>query len=317
MLVGIAVLVFIFTTSLVILIVQFVSRSGVDPERFQNLFPTRDQVQAGQRVTGATRTDMMPTLTRYMKGRPMTERLVTDLSSAGLPIRPSEFIGIVAGSVLFFELLAMLLFKSILGYFTLGAVGLAIPLLVLRHLRGKRRVLFERQIADALIMMASSLRSGFSFLRALQMVAQEMPPPIAKEFERVVNEVNVGRPMEDALRSVVTRVQSYDFDLVVTAVLIQQQVGGNLADILDTIAATMRDRSRVIGEINALTAEGRISGIVLVALPIFLGVVMTLLNPTYMHVLIYETLGHILLGIAAGLQIVGGLIIRRLLVLDI
>lgn len=318
MLMAIVVAVFAFTASLVILIGQVIAgRSGMDQERFRSLFPTRGQAPAEQRATVTGRTDMMPTLTRFMKGRPFADRLLTDLSSAGLPIRPSEFVGIVAGSVLFFELLAMLIANSIIGYILFGTVGLAIPMMVLRHLRGKRRVAFERQIADALIMMASSLRSGFSLLRAMQMVAQEMPPPIAKEFERVVNEVNVGRPLDDALHSVVTRVQSYDFDLVVTAMLIQQQVGGNLADILDTIAATMRDRSRVMGEINALTAEGRISGVVLVALPIFLGFVISFLNPTYMYVLLHETLGHYLLGIAAGLQILGGLIIRRLLALDI
>lgn len=318
MAVVIALLVFIITAAIVLAIAgPSPAGSGIGAGRMRDLFPSPDQNQSSQRTNSRPRTDMMPTITRFMKGRQFTGDLVTELSAAGLPIRPSEFIGIVGGSLVLSQILAMLLVNSVLGYLVFAIIGVGIPIWTLRHLQEKRRTAFNNQIADALLLMASSLRSGFSFMRGMQMVAQEMPPPIAKEFERVVNEVNVGRPMEDALRSVVARVQSYDFDLVVTAVLIQQQVGGNLADILDTIAATMRDRARVMGEVKALTAEGRISGVVLVMMPVFLGVVMEVLNPNYMAVLFRETLGHYLIGTAVVLQILGGLIIRKMLVLDI
>jgi tight adherence protein B len=167
------------------------------------------------------------------------------------------------------------------------------------------------------MLMSSSLRSGFSFLRAMQMVAQEMPSPISQEFDRIIGEVKVGRPLEDALRGSVARIRSYDYDLAVTAVLIQHHVGGNLAEILETIAGTIRERIRIIGEMRALTAEGRISGIVLVLLPIVLAAILSTLNPVYMSVLIKETAGHYLIGLAVLFQIIGSLIIRRMLVLDI
>ncbi|MHB1190818.1 MAG: type II secretion system F family protein, partial [Armatimonadota bacterium] len=165
--------------------------------------------------------------------------------------------------------------------------------------------------------MASSLRSGFSLLRAIQIVAQEMPPPISKEFARAVAEVGVGRPMEDALRSVVRRMRSYDLDLAVTAIIIHLQVGGNLAEILETIARTIRERLKILGEMRALTAEGRISGAVLVALPIVMALVLVVLNPGYIGVLIEERLGHYLIAGAVAMQILGGLVIKNMLSVDV
>jgi tight adherence protein B len=271
----------------------------------------------GPQPETARRSDTMPILTRALSGRHLTEQLYIGLAAAGLPIRPSEFVGIMIGSVIFWQLIAMLIAKNILGHVLFAIVGVGLPIAVLRVMQQKRRTAFDNQIVDALMLISSSLRSGFSFLRALQMVAQEMPPPISKEFERVIQEVNVGRPMEDALRAVVARVRSYDFDLVVTAVLIQLQVGGNLADVLETIASTIRERVRIMGEMRALTAEGKMSGLVLVLLPITLGLVLVALNPPYMAVLIHEKVGHFLIGVAAVLQIVGGLVIRKQLRIDI
>ncbi|HUV06071.1 MAG TPA: type II secretion system F family protein [Armatimonadota bacterium] len=268
-------------------------------------------------IPGARREDSMPTVTKWLGGRGITEKLYIELAAAGLPIRPSEFVGIIAGAVIVSQILVALTIKNTLGYALLAIVAAAIPVLVLRVLQQRRRAAFDAQIVDALVMIASSLRSGFSFLRAMQMVSREMPPPISREFERVINEMNVGRPMEDALRSVVARVKSYDFDLVVTAVVIQHQVGGNLADILETIAATIRERVRILGEIRALTAEGKMSGVILVLLPIGLGTLLTVINPGYMSVLTKETIGHYLIGGAVAFQIIGTVIIRKMLTVDI
>jgi tight adherence protein B len=151
----------------------------------------------------------------------------------------------------------------------------------------------------------------------MQMIAQEMPPPISQEFQRVLNETNVGRSLEDALKDVVARTQSYDFDLVVTAVLIQLSVGGNLADILESIGATIRERVQIMGEMRSLTVEGKLSGVILILLPIVLGIALSVANPTYMRVLIEDPLGKMMLGIGAMLQIAGGLVMRSMLKLDI
>lgn len=265
----------------------------------------------------ARRQDFMPTLTRLLMGRRITEQLYTELAAAGVPIRPSEFLAICAVSVIVFQAIASIIAKNLLGNFLFFIIAIAIPFGVLKSLQARRRVAFNEQIIDAMMLIASSLRSGFSFLRAMQMVSQEMPPPISQEFERVINEVNVGRSMEDSLRSVVARVKSYDFDLAVTAVLIQHQVGGNLADVLESIAATIRERLTIIGEMNALTAEGKISGLLLTLLPIGLGFIIAAINPEYLQILIQEKLGQIMIVGAIVMQIVGYAIIKKMLVLDI
>jgi len=306
-------------TVVIVLVVGMLTSMGSrrTSARLRELAQTPTSPRTSRLTPEAGREDAAPTLTRLLGGYRLTEKLYVELAAAGLPIRPSEFAAIVAGCVILSQLLAALLVKSVLAYVLLAVVAASIPIVVLKSLQHKRRAAFDAQIVDAILMMASSLRSGFSFLRGMQMVANEMPPPISVEFGRVISEVNVGRPMEDALRSVVARVSSYDFDLVVTAVLIQHQVGGNLADILETIANTIRERVRVLGEMRALTAEGRISGVVLVILPIIMAVALALLNPKYMSILIKETIGHYLIGIAIVMQVIGGLIIKKMLVIDI
>lgn len=285
-------------------------------ERLETLVPTADTLHIpADKPTG--RQDMMPTLTSILSGRQVTEKLYSELASAGIPIRPSEFLGIITGSVILSQLLASLLIKGIGGYLLVAGIFALLPFLVLKTMQQKRREAFDAQIVDALMMISSSLRSGFSFLRAIQMVSQELPPPISQEFQRIINEVNVGRSMEDALRAAVTRVKSYDFDLVVTAVLIQLQVGGNLADILDTIAGTIRERTRINGEVKALTAEGRISGVVLVMMPVAMAGILLVINPPYIKTLITEPIGPYLICTAVILQVIGGIIIKKMLVLDI
>ncbi len=308
-------------TALVIIIVGFgiTRESEVARTRLKKLTSEPQEEKSKPRSeyqASAKREDMLPTVTRFLTARKFTERLYIELAAAGLPLRPSEFVGILAASVILSQILAVIIARSIIVYVLFAILGVGIPIAVVKVLQQKRKALFDAQIVDALILIASSIRSGFSFLRAMQMVAQEMPPPIATEFERVINEVNIGRSMEDALRMSVQRVKSYDFDLVVTAVLIHLQIGGNLADILETIAETIRERMRIAGEIRTLTAEGRISGVALVLIPIFLGVILTLINPSYMGTLFYEDIGRILLATAAILQILGWIVIKRMLVLE-
>lgn len=259
----------------------------------------------------------IPVLTRLITGRRFTDRLISELSAAGLPVRPSEFIIVVVGAVILLQLAAFLVGPSVIERLALGGISIALPAVIVRSLQNRRRAAFDAQIADTLVTMAASFRSGFSLLRAMQMVAQEMPPPISKEFERIVNEVGVGRPMEDALRAAVARVGSYDFDLVVTAVLIHLQVGGNLSEMLETIADTIRERAKVIGEMKALTAEARISGLVLVILPVALAIILYEMRPEYMSMMLDDPIGPSLIWTAVALQAVGVLIMRRMLTLDV
>jgi tight adherence protein B len=214
-------------------------------------------------------------------------------------------------------MLALAVARNIFGQVLLGIIGVILPVVIVRSLQKRRRAAFDAQVVDTLVTMSASLRAGFGLLRAMQVAAQEMPPPISKEFERIVNEVGVGRPLEEALRASVARVGSYDFDLVVTAIVIHLQVGGNLSEILQTIADTIRERTKIKGEMKTLTAEGRISGSVLVVLPIALALILCWMRPEYMSVLVTDPVGPHLIWTAAILQVIGVIIMRRLLTLDI
>ena len=150
-------------------------------------------------------------------------------------------------------------------------------------IRARQRVTsFNNQLGDTINLMANSLRSGYSFLQTLDLVAREAPEPVSSEFRRVVQEVGLGRSTEEGLAGLMRRLPSEDLDLLITAVNIQHEVGGNLAQVLDTIGHTIRERVRIKGEIRTLTAQGRISAYVVTGLPIFLGIFITVLNPDYM-----------------------------------
>jgi len=180
----------------------------------------------------------------------------------------------------------------------------------------KRLKDFNGQLGDTVGLLANSLRSGYSMLQSMELVAREAPDPIGGEFKRVVREVGLGLSAQDALNNLLRRIPSDDLDLMITAINIQYEVGGNLAQILDTISHTIRERVRIKGEISVLTAQGRISGYLITCLPIFLAIVITLINPTYMNTL--WGWPWIIMPICGGFMIfVGFLIIRKIVNIEV
>ncbi len=214
-------------------------------------------------------------------------RIARDLAQADLKLRVIEFILIKCASSVVGALVGAFLGRadSLAMTFTalIGAiVFFFVPDIYLGR-RAKGRVkAFNAQLGDTITMMANALRGGYSFLQTMDMVANEAPVPTAQEFKRVVQEVGLGRTTEEALLNLQRRLPSEDLDLLVTAVNIQHEVGGNLAQILDTIGHTIRERVRIKGEIQTLTAQGRLSGYVITALPILLAVYIQMVNPKYM-----------------------------------
>lgn len=181
----------------------------------------------------------------------------------------------------------------------------------------RRRKAFVEQLGDMLTMVANALRAGFSFMQAFELVAREMDAPVGREVEKVIGEINVGATLEQALENMTRRVQSPDFDLVVTAVLIQRQVGGNLAEILDTISETIQDRVRMRREVLALTAQGRLSGVILILLPIAIAAALTFINADALRPLYEEPMGRVAVVGAVVLEIIGYIVIRRIVDIDI
>ncbi len=202
------------------------------------------------------------------------------------------------------------------GFFPMGIVAAFIGYMLPRFYVGRRisgRLgAFNRQLPDTTSLIANSLRAGSSFLQSSELVAREGQAPISIEFGRVVREVQLGLTMEEALANMVRRIRSDDLDLMVTAINIQQQVGGNLAEILDTIAFTIRERVRIKGDVQTLTAQGRYSGYLVAFLPVGIAGALNMINPSFMEPLFTETLGRILVGVGVTMMTIGFFMIKKI-----
>jgi tight adherence protein B len=241
------------------------------------------------------------------------KRMSSMLEQADLPLRTAELFYIQMGSALVLGVLtSVVLGKQ--GLFALAAlaVGGLIPVLFVRMKAKKRLGLFENQLPETLITMAASLKAGHAFNQAVQSAVQEGAEPTAKEFSRVVAEIQLGAPSEQALQAMADRMNSYNFGFVVMAVNIQRTVGGSLADILDMVSDTVRQRQQFEKKVKALTAQGRMSAYVLVAMPFLMGLAIFALNPSYMSILFTTAIGKIMIAGSLVMMGIGSVIIRKI-----
>ena len=255
--------------------------------------------------------------TRFAQSRGFSDRLDAELEAAGVSLRSGEFVVASAVAALVFGVIGAAILRNAFLALIIAGVGAAFPTLLLRSALGKRADHLREQLPDVLTIMASSLRAGHSFLQALDTVAKEIAQPAATEFQRVVAEIRLGRPAEDALEALAERVGSADFKWAVLAVNIQREVGGNLAEILDNVADTLRERATLRRQIKVLTAEGRLSAWVLALLPVGIALYMTAVNPHYIGLLVTTTIGRVML--AGGLLLMGiGIYwMRRIVEIDV
>ena len=269
-------------------------------------------------------------LNKAVEKRDFGANMLRDLGAADLKLKPSEFIGLWAATTVGLPVLLFLLgfvVKSLQNPFVLLIgliVGFMAPRIWLNFRKNSRLKSFNKQLPDTVMLIANALRAGSSFLQAIELVVRESRPPISTEFGRVIREVNLGLPFDNALENMVRRVKSEDFELMATAIAIQHQVGGNLAEILDSIAFTIRERIRIKGEIRTLTAQQRMSGYVVGGLPFFLAFFIYLAAPTFfapMFVSPPEVLGIptgvILFGVAILAMGAGFYFIRRIVDIEV
>lgn len=255
--------------------------------------------------------------TRFAEARGFSDRLDSELDAAGVSLRSGEFVVASVVAAVVFGVLGAALLQNVLLALVVGAVGAVFPTILLRSALSRRTDKLREQLPDVLTIMASSLRAGHSFLQSLDTVAKEITPPAASEFQRVVSEIRLGRPAEDALESLADRVGSADFKWAVLAVNIQREVGGNLAEILDNVADTLRERAMLRRQIKVLTAEGRLSAWVLAMLPLGIGLYMFAVNPDYIGILFSTTIGWVMIITALALLGVGILWMRKIVTIDV
>lgn len=247
----------------------------------------------------------------------ITKKLEIQLMKADLPLRGEEY--------LMLRVLILILPGSAVAILTgrlylvviICILGLILPPFLVNIAQQKRLRRFNHQLVDSLSIMSNSLRAGYSFIQSMELVSREMPDPIGKEFARTFREMNLGTPTEEALQNLGLRVTSDDLDLIVTAVLIQRQIGGNLAEILDKISYTIRERIRIQGEIKTLTAQGRLSGLIIGLIPPALLVLIFIVNPDYMRPLFKSPIGWALLASGAFSQVIGIILIKKIITIDI
>lgn len=247
-------------------------------------------------------------------GRPKSESgLATELARAGLPVTTSEFLLATVLVVALGALVGLAVLQHFLGLVVGGLIGLIAPRLYLRWLQYRRSAAFNRQLESMITLLSNTLRAGYGLGQSIETVAKESPPPLSVEFDRVVREMALGVTVHEALANLLRRNPSGDLDLIVTAIRVNHEVGGNLAEVLDRIATTIRDRVRLNAEIRALTAMQRTSAQILIALPFAVFGLLYVMNSQYIGLLWQSMCGIGMLVTWGMMTIAGILVIRRLL----
>ena len=250
--------------------------------------------------------------------RRMEEKLQTELKKANILMKSSEFIVLIFLSAVIGSILGYIIAGgSIERGVWLGAITWIIPLAWLKSQVSKRKVKLEKQLPEMINMTANSLKAGYSLVQSLELLSREMAAPLSEEIQRMLQEMRFGASTEKALMNFNERIDSKDLDLIITAMLIQRQVGGNLAEILQTIGSTIRERIRIQGEIKSLTAQGRMSMWIFMLLPIGLGLFISMANPEYMNALFTHPLGIGMLVMAVIGQFIGYILIKKIINIEV
>ncbi len=261
----------------------------------------------------------LPILSAFLAQFGQSEKVALHLERAGVPLRVGEFYMMRYGVAVLFFLVPFIFNQTILAAFFgvgLAVVGYMLPAIYISSKKKARTARINAQLVEMLGLVSNSLKSGYGLMQSFEFASRQMSPPLSVELKRMLRDVNLGLSAEDGLIALGERVDSPDLDMVLTAMNIQRAVGGNLAEILEKVAFTMRERERIRGEINTLTAQQRMTGIIIGALPVGMGMLFMMINPSYMGLLFTELAGRIMLVMAVGLEILGAVTIKRVLAIE-
>lgn len=267
------------------------------------------------------RTGKVPIISSLLEGKDWSAATAKRLESADMRFTVSEFVALRVFAGLLLSVIALVVIGSgLIGFLAVIVtfiVGFLLPNFWVSMAIGRRVSRLNSQLPEALTLISNSIKAGFGLMQSFEMASREMEHPIATEFRRMLYDINVGSLTEDALQAMADRCGSDDLDIVVTAMLIQQSTGGNLAEILDNVAHTMRERTRIRGEIKTLTSQQMLTGFVIGGLPIVMVFLFTLVNPAYMDPLFTTALGNLMLAGACVLEFFGIMLIKRILAIEV
>lgn len=296
--------VYVFSLCLFLLRVVFNGKSNLEKEL--------DFIQAMGRKGDAGNREVQKKKKKRLTGFNISEKLREELEGSGIQMSGQEYLILWSSLIMIPPLLAYFLTGRMKVVLLVLAVCTALPPAVVKTLRKKRLEKFSGQLGDALMTVSNCLRSGFSFRQAIERVSTDMPDPIAEEFKAALLEVSYGASMESALDGIARRMENSDMEMINSAIKVQQQVGGNLSEVIDNISDTIKDRIRIRQSLKTLTAQGRMSGLILGLLPVVALIFMTMLNPEYMNTFYTTQFGRLLLTISFVMELTGFFVIRKI-----
>ena len=276
-----------------------------------------DEEGPGRQAAEARRSPLADVLNSALARRGLGANLATQLARADIKVTVGEFLAATVIFVVLGGAVGYYLGKGVL--FAVGGclLGFYVPRTYISMLRGRRLKAFNNQLSDTINLLVNGIKSGYSILQAMEAVAAEMGPPIATEFGRVVQEVQLGLGLGEGLDNMLRRIDSDDLDLMVTAINVQREVGGNLAEVLEAISYTIRERVRIKGDISALTAQSRWSGYLIGLVPVVLAGIIFLIQPDFMGQMVEHVCGWLMLGYAVTGISMGFIVIRKIVNIEV
>jgi tight adherence protein B len=262
----------------------------------------------------------LPILSAFLGQFGGSEQVALNLERAGVPLRVGEYYLIRYAAALVFALVPFVFNRGVFAIalaVVMAVLGYSLPAIWVGSKKGARAKKMSGQMVEMLGMVANSLKSGYGLMQSFEFAAKQMDAPLATELKRMLRDANLGMSGEDALQGMGERIGSVDLDMVLTAINIQRTVGGNLAEILESVAFTMRERERIRGEVVTLTSQQRMTGFIIGGLPVGMALLFLLINPDYMGLLFTTTAGRIMLLVAVGLEFVGAMTMKKILAIEI
>jgi tight adherence protein B len=286
-------------------------------QRIEEISRTKEEDEQSIDLLKSREEGPLPAIERMLGGTTRGTQLGRWIEQSGVKISISSLALYALGGAFVCGLITAKVMRMNVGWFIGGAIGFAIPVMVLNFKRKRRIRTFEEEFPEALDLISRALKAGHAFATGLKMVADEMSEPIGPEFRKTFDEQNFGLPLKDALNNLTERIPLLDVRFFATAVLIQRETGGNLSEILENLAHVVRERFKILRQVRVYTAHGRLTGYVLLALPVFLVIALSFINPEHMQLLFRERIGHMLLGATVVMQTIGYLWIRQVVKIEV